>query len=141
MRRLFAIGAVVSLAGTTAPQAWQTVQPSVWVTITPEDGSAKGSVELTETTLSIGFPSVGVATEAPRPGFPSERQFGIRAWKEGDQARVVVYAMLTDKRSPEGWTATPIATFLLAPGKGIVVKEPIKWGGTPVVVGSEVRVR
>lgn len=141
MRRLFAVGFILGLAGTTAPAAWQTPQRNVWMTITPSLGGGQGSFELTERAVYIGPPFVFVATEPPARGGEPELTFGMRAWKEGDKARVVVYAVLLDKRAPEGRTQTPISTFLIDPGKAVEVKEPVKWGGTPVTVGSEIQVR
>jgi len=65
--------------------------------------------------------------------------FDIRAWKEGDKARVAVYARLEDKRAPEGNTETPIATFAIAPGQSIQVREAEKWGGPRLAVSAALR--
>jgi len=55
--------------------------------------------------------------------------FNIRAWSEGQKARVVVYAWLTDDRAPQGATETPIETFVMGLGDTRKVAEADKWGG------------
>jgi hypothetical protein len=67
--------------------------------------------------------------------------FAIRAWRENEKARVVVYAVLDDKRAPAGRTETPISTFTISPGQAIEVPEPEKWGASRVSVRAAVRDR
>jgi hypothetical protein len=65
-------------------------------------------------------------------GVPAEAR--IRAWKEGDNARVVVYTVLSDQRAPTGETETAIATFPLAVGQSMTVPQTQKWGTKPIIV-------
>ena len=70
---------------------------------------------------------------------PPDLAFTIRAWKEGNKARVAVYARLPDLRAPEGVTETAIATFALSPGETKDVREPEKWGGPRLTARSAVQ--
>ena len=62
-----------------------------------------------------------------RPSTPGGKviasRFKIRAWKESDSARVVVYAVMSDSRAPKKRTETPISTFKLALGESREVTE------------------
>jgi hypothetical protein len=89
--------------------------------------------------MYVGSPFAGVAPNPPQPGSPPELLFGIRAWQEGDKARVAVYAVLADKRAPDGMTQTPISTFLITPGQSLEVKEAGAWGARGLVVSAERR--
>jgi hypothetical protein len=64
--------------------------------------------------------------------------FRIRAWREGEKARVVVYAAMLDDRAPKSETETPIATFSIGLGQSVEVSETEKWGAAHVVVGAMV---
>ena len=66
-------------------------------------------------------------------------RFSIRAWRQGEKARVVVYASLEDKRAPGGRTETPISTFTIAPSETVQVPEAEKWGGTRLAVMARLR--
>lgn len=123
MRRLFALGLVLALVGPTTPAAWQTTQSSLWITVTSNRDGGFGAVPVSGTEMHIGAPSAGVAGQLPQPGSLPDLMFGIRAWKEGSNARVVVYAVLLDKRAPEGRTETPISTFVIASGQKVEVPE------------------
>lgn len=65
--------------------------------------------------------------------------FGIRAWWAGDKARVVVYALLDDKRAPGGKSQTPIAIRDIAPPQSIEIAETEKWGASRVFVKAVAR--
>jgi hypothetical protein len=132
MSRLFGVGLAIALAGSSYAASGQTSQPEVTITITPTLGGGLLSVPLTDSQIYLGA----------RGGVGGlDLSFGLGAWREAGQARVVVYAILPDKRAPQGQTQTPIATFLLAHGKAVEIKEALKWGGPLLTVGSEVKVR
>jgi hypothetical protein len=84
--------------------------------------------------------SAGVGVGQPPPGATmTELGFNVRAWKEGDRARVMVYARLADKRAPTGATETPVATFTIAPGESVEVRETEKWGAPRYLVSAALR--
>jgi hypothetical protein len=62
--------------------------------------------------------------------------FSVRAWKEGDGARVVVSAVVPVSR---GEVETPIATFALAHGESRRVTETEQWGASPVLLRAVAR--
>lgn len=66
-------------------------------------------------------------------------EFSIRAWREGEKARVVVYAKLDDPRAPGGSTETPTATFSVAEKETVQVPEAEKWGGPRLAVKAALR--
>src|SRR5215207_7701134 len=108
MRYLLCV-ALALVAGVPGSVAVQTAQSDIWITITPSGrpgGSA--SVPARGSEIYIDGPAVGVGV----PGQESAPQvmFTMRAWREKEKARVVVYARLQDKRAPGGSTETPIAT-------------------------------
>ncbi len=148
MWQVLTVGLVFIVAGPAAsgPQ----VSPrDIAITIAPSQvGGGEATIPVTRTGMYVDGPFAFV--EAP----PSLRRtgqsgiestpasglwFGVRAWREGAQARVVVYAVLDDKRAPGGKTQTPIATVTIAPGKAIEVPETEKWGASRVVIKAAVR--
>ena len=83
---------------------------------------------LNQDTFYLGGPAVSVPAESlPGTSLLASR-FAIRAWREGDLARVVVYAVVL------GDIEVPIATHLLRHGSNIRVTETGKWGAAPVVL-------
>jgi hypothetical protein len=138
MNRVFAIGVVLALAVSTVPAA-SSVQSGLYVHITQGGGVASVPVSRTEMYIDRG-PFVWVApASAPRVAQP-ELVYGLRAWREdASRARVVVYAILTDKRAPNGRTETPISTFTLAAKESVEVKEAHAWGAPGLVVSAEMR--
>jgi hypothetical protein len=72
---------------------------------------------------------------------PVVSKFSCRGWWERDQVRVVVYAVITDKRSPAGEIEAPIAMRLLKVGQSAEVSETEAWNAAHVFIrvipGSE----
>jgi len=145
MRQLIfgTLALAVSLGGVVRP-ASQLPGPGTWVIVThPDKSTVLVPVSRNEMYIQDG-PLLGFAQppECPQPtpcANPPELAFMIRAWKEGGKARVVVYARLQDKRSPEGVTETAVATFALAPGEARDVGETEKWGGPRLIARSAVQ--
>ena len=138
MRHLLAAGLVIALSQ-QAPAAPQAAQRDVWVTVKYSQvagGSAAVPVVRNEIYVE-GTPAAGVGF--PPAGEKTTVTFNIRAWKEGDKARVVVSARLEDTRAPGGATETPIATFTIAPTQSIEVRETEKWGAPPLLVSAALR--
>jgi hypothetical protein len=130
--------ALVLALGRPATPASQT-PADLWITVEPSGRpGGQASVRVTNAEMYIEGPAawIGVAGQetATDPVF-----FSIRAWREGEKARVVVYAKLKDKRAPGGSTETPIATFPLAAKESVQVPEPEKWGGTRLAVSAALR--
>jgi len=88
--------------------------------------------------MYVEGPTAGIGV-AGRETAADPVYFSVRAWREEDKARVVVYAKLPDKRAPEGSTETPIATFSLAAGESVQVPEAEKWGGDRLTVSAVAR--
>jgi hypothetical protein len=132
-----ALALVLTHLGVAASQP----QPSdMWITVTPsETAGGTASVRVIRSEMYIGDPAAFVGPPAPKNATGPNLVFSVRAWKQGDKARVVVYARLEDRRAPDGTTETPIATFVIAPGQSIEVRETEKWGGPRLTVTAEVR--
>jgi hypothetical protein len=125
----------LSLGGVVHPTT-QALSPDASITIAAQAGG-RAAVVLERNEFYINGPMAGVGQRPlPCETEPPSLMFVIRAWKEGQKARVVVYASLRDKRAPDGVTETPIATFLLARGEKRDVPEAEKWGGPPVTVSA-----
>jgi hypothetical protein len=141
MRSLFAVGialAAVSAIAASTGQVGQVTQPGMTVHIS--HGAGVGSVPVDRAEMYVGRGPFALVAPSNTPAVAQpELVFGLRAWKEGDQARVVVYAVLTDKRAPNGRTETPISTFLIAPKRSMEVKEAQAWGAPGLVVSADVR--
>ena len=126
---------VVALALVFASQAAarQTQPLHLFVSITSSEAPGGAGVRVDRPEFYLGAPSAGV------PGARRAVSFTITAWKEGDKARATVHAELRDDRAPGGFTQTPIATFGIAAGESVVVREAEKWGSTPVTVSAALR--
>lgn len=112
-------------------------EPAMTVTIaTSLTSPVAASIPVRMTEPYVAGPFVGTAAREVR-GDRQVLTFGIRSWKEGQLARVVVYAVLDDPRVPEGHSETPIATFTLARGRHVWVNEVTKWGEPPIVVSAQ----
>jgi hypothetical protein len=127
---------LVALALVFASQAAarQTQPLHLFVSITSSEAPGGAGVRVDRAEIYLGAPSAGVPGARGAVSF-----FTIRAWKEGDKARATVYAELRDDRAPGGFTQTPIATFAIAAGESVVVREAEKWGSTPVTVSAALR--
>ena len=117
----------------------QTPQSDLWVSVqTSGRAGGQAAVRVLESAMYIDGNSAGIGVpgreKAADPVF-----FSIRAWREGEKARVVVYAKLRDTRAPGGSTETPIATFSLAAGESVQVPEAEKWGGDRLAVSAAQR--
>lgn len=112
-------------------------EPAMTVTIaTSLTSPIAASIPVRMAEPYVAGPFAGTAAREGR-GERAVLTFGIRSWKEGQLARVVVYAVLADPRVPEGHSETPIATFTLARGRHVWVNEVTKWGEPPLVVSAQ----
>ena len=135
MRYLRALPLALTLGSSIAPFGSGAMQTNLVVHLTQGAGRARVPVQQTE--MYIGSPSGFIAPLNAPSGVQPELMFGIRAWSEAGKARVVVYAVLTDKRTPSGRTETPIATFLIASKQSVEVKEAHVWGAPGLVVSVD----
>ena len=140
MRYLLAAAVVIALSN-QAPGNQQTRQGDIWVTIAPsQGGGGSAAVRAMRSEIYVDGAWAGVGVGQPQPGAKmTELGFSLRAWKEGDRARVMVFARLEDKRAPSGATETPVATFLIAPGESVEVPESEKWGAPRYLVSAALR--
>jgi|SRR4051812_11248879 len=83
------------------------------------------------------------ATPAQTGAATSATDFRIRAWQEGDSARVVVYAVtrLTTATTQQGASEreTQIAAVLLSPGQSYTISTTEQYGAKPVTVSALAR--
>ena len=127
MRRL--IVAVLTLIGPTTI-ASQLPPADAWVRLGyPNTTSPAIAVAAVRTQFYLGGPSAEIPARGFAPGsLVRAKSFLLRAWKEGDKARVVIYAVMIDDRAPRKETETPIATFAIAIGQSVEVSETEQWG-------------
>jgi len=138
MRRVLAVGVSLGLAGQAA-MARQARQPEITITISPSQvPGGQAAVPVIKTEPYIGTPFAGAGAWSSGAGIPPVT-FGIRSWREGHKARVIVYAVLDDKRAPGGHTETPIATFTMSPGQSVEVPETEQWSQPRFVVNATSR--
>lgn len=140
MRHLLLLGFVLAALNGNAVQV--NGPGSIEITIAPSQipgGSAAVIVWGNEP--YVNGPFAGVGAQAATGTQVSGLSFAIRAWKENDKSRVVVYAVLDDKRAPSGRTETPINTFTIAPGQTVEIPETERWGAARVAVTATVRNR
>jgi hypothetical protein len=135
----FVVAAATSIAySQTSPQIVTVVGIRQFDSSQPMDAW----VELQRTEIYLDAPSAEVPVRAAVPGATvAASSFRIRAWKEGEAPRVVVYAVMADPRAPRRETETAIATFLLAVGGSMVVSQTQEWGGKPIMVSVSQRQR
>jgi hypothetical protein len=131
--------ALVLALGSPASTTLQQPKSDLWITVEPSGRpGGQAAVRVTETAMYVDGPAAGIGVAgqetAADPVF-----FSVRAWREGEKARVVVYAKLKDTRAPGGSTETPIATFSIAARESVQVPEAEKWGGTRLAVSAALR--
>ena len=127
MRHLIFVALILAIGGSAVP-ARQTPATGITIIAKHPDGS-RVMIPVSRNEMYVdGGPTAGFAQPVEGRTTPF-LSFSIRAWKEGDKARVVVYARLEDARAPEGVTETPIATFVMTPRDTKEVREAEKWGG------------
>ena len=81
-------------------------------------------------------PWAGVPAKPLRPETAATTSgFRIKAWSEGDRTRVVVFAVDRGAK-PEDEKETQIATFTLAIGEMVEVKETERYGAAHIVVSA-----
>lgn len=135
--RTFLAGLLVVAAGATSPSQFHAQpdpQAAMWVNLRPSDPQAEvgASHGVLRRELYLGGGWIGIKAMPALEGTPSAaRDFRVRAWREGDKARIVVSAVLTDARAPKGETETPIATVALGLGEAAEVAETEAWGAKP----------
>jgi len=65
------------------------------------------------------------------------RDFRIRAWKEAESTRVVVFAVVTDATAATKERETQIATFLMSSGQSVNVTQTAEYNAAPVTVSTK----
>ena len=136
--RYILVMSLALVAAIPAATTSQTQGSEIWITVQTSDvAGASADVPARHSEIYVGppFAFIGVPGQETTGGV----MFGIRAWKEAPKARVVVYAVLEDKRAPGGKTETPIATFAISPGDSILVPQPENWGGKRLTVRAALR--
>jgi hypothetical protein len=136
MRRFLVVLSIL-IATVSAVASQVPAKPTVSIAIGPVGKKWVAAVGVQSDEVYVGGGSAGtVAQPALSAAKVAVTNFRIRAWKEGDKARVIVYAVLIDDRSPKGETETPISTFTLTLGQSVEVHETTAWGAAPVVVSA-----
>ena len=125
MQRLLALGlTLVAAASLSAQVPGPSGVDQILVT---QQGSHSTNyiLQVEGTNFYLGEPAVSVRAEALPNSTPRASRFTVRAWHEGDHARVVVSAVVPDPQVPTRELETAIATY------------PVYWnGGAPVGVSE-----
>jgi len=139
MRRALAVclvvlGTVPAISGQSAPTG-----PTHVLVSYDYSGAPAAVLEVTKSAFYLGEPSVGVRAE-PAIGSassPSASRFTVRAWREGDQTRIVVYAVVRNETAARD-IETPIAIYdwpsVHPRVTALVVGETSQWGAAPIVL-------
>jgi beta-lactamase regulating signal transducer with metallopeptidase domain len=129
-----------STAGSGATPTLQAAASDIWITVAPSKvPGGSGAVQARTSEMYVEGPSAGIGFKRPTAAGTEILWFTIKAWREADAARVVVYARLDDARAPGGFTETPISTFRIAPRQSIEVAEAERWGGPRLLVTAALR--
>src|SRR5688572_8894761 len=91
---------------------------------------------LEQTEFYIGEPAVIVPARAMTGATPKASHFAVRAWREAERIKAVVYAVVTDRGAPNGALETPIATYTLPVGQRVRVTQTELWGASPIVLST-----
>ena len=136
MRRALAVCFVVF--GTVPAVSSQSPQTGpTHVLVSQNSGGMNAILEITKSEFYLGEPSVSVSAQArPGSGLAASR-FTVRAWLEGDQTRMVIYAVVRNETGARD-VETPIAIYgwpSVHPGvDALVVTETSQWGAEPIVL-------
>ena len=87
---------------------------------------------LKQTMFYLGDPSVSVPAIGRAGVTPTASRFTVRAWQEGDTARVVIYASVLSATGSD--LEVVIGTYSLRTGGTVRVTETEKFGASPVVL-------
>ena len=117
-------------------------QSTFWVNIT--EGQSKAGMQAVTTPYATGGPWAGVPARALTPDVtPTVTDFRIRAWREGDGVRVLVFAVTRTPGSPVGSDderETQIASVALNDPQSIEITATEKYNARPVTLTlSELR--
>jgi hypothetical protein len=128
--RLSAFVVVLGLAGGIVLSA----QSSATV-VSISEGRSRAGLAVAVAAPYQGGPWAGVPANPLRPESKvTASTFRIRAWKEGQRARVVVFAVIPEEKDRE--KETQIATFLIDPGQSVEVTETDQYGAAHVTVSA-----
>jgi hypothetical protein len=135
MRRVLAIlAAAVLTAATLSGQSNTPPQGGEAGTMVSVSNGQHFILPTTQTEFYLGQPVLHV----PAIAVPGETLravgFSLRSWKEGDGTRVVVYAVVSDARTPSKELETVIATYALKQGASARVAETADWGAEPMII-------
>ena len=136
MRRAASVALVTLLGGITSTAQ----SPNLEIAIS--EGRKFASVEAVRMEPYQDGPWASIPPTALAPADePAAADFKIRAWKEADRARVVVFAVTRAERraGTDRETETQIATFLLAAGDSREVPETSKYAARPVTISARLR--
>ena len=133
MRRIV-LAAVVVIACATSLSAAQVATARV-DQVMISHGNLNYVLGITQDAFYLGEPAVSVQAEPMTGATLRASRFAVRGWREGDQIRVVVYAVLTDPQAASKTIDTAIATFVFKFGSSAVrVTETADWGAAPMVL-------
>ena len=132
MRRMFAISFIVIGTVTVSSQP----APGERTILLSQDrpGGVNVMLGLKQSAFYLGEPSASVPADAIKGVALAASRFTIRTWQEGDNAKVVIYAVVSAAQTPKGELETPIAMYSLAPRQSVRVTETEQWGAAPVLI-------
>jgi hypothetical protein len=97
-------------------------------------GGVNVILKITQNAFYIGEPAVSVPAEALTGAALRASRFAVRGWREGDHARIVVYALVIDSQVANKTLETAIATYAVQGANPIRVTETAEWGAAPIVL-------
>ena len=139
MRRALGVCLVV-LATVPAVFGQSASSGATHVLVSQEYNDGKAAIlEITKSAFYLGEPSVGVRAERAigSTSSPGASRFTVRAWREGDQIQIVVYAVVKNETTARD-VETPIAIYewpsVFPRVTALVVAETSQWGAAPIVL-------
>ena len=129
MHRIFLAVAVVLACAASLSAQVGTARAEDQILIS--HGSLNYILSITQDGFYLGEPAVSVQAEALTGTTLRASRFAVRGWRERDQIRVVVYAVVTDPQATSKTIDTAIATYVLKFGTSVAVRitETAEWGG------------
>jgi hypothetical protein len=102
------------------------------------EGRSKAGMRAVITPYATGGPSAGVPARALNPDVtPTVTDFSIRAWVEGEGARVLVFAVTRKPGSPidsDDERQTQIASVALGAGQSLEITATEKYNARPITI-------
>jgi hypothetical protein len=91
-------------------------------------------LRISQDAFYLGDPAVNVQAEAATGSTLRVSRFAVRAWREGDHIRAVVFAIVPDPQVPTKTLDAIIATYSIKDSAGVRLTETAEWGAAPMTL-------